>query len=140
MSALGLPYINAKKHHNDSLPSVRESDSGSSSTNSGNTPTIFFDKPTPTGDAQIADGVSKTKQFGTTALVGEVKNNSPDTIQFAKVTATYYDDQNKTLGTDFTYTDPMNIPAGSSAPFSLLNQGGEVNQAHLIKLHLDFQQ
>lgn len=69
-----------------------------------------------------------------------MKNNSPDTITFAKVTATYYDDQNKTIGTDFTFTDPMNIPAGQSAPFDLSSLVGEVNQAHLIKLHLDFQQ
>ena len=104
-----------KHRSNDSLPSVRESSSDSNSGSSSNTPTIFFDKPTPNGDAQILDGVSKTKKFGTTSLVGEVKNNSPDTITFAKVTATYYDDQNKTIGTDFTFTDPMNTSRSISS-------------------------
>ena len=52
-----------------------------------------------------------------THLIGEVKNNGADTIRFAKITATYYDAQNHTIGTDFTFTDPMDILAGSSTPF-----------------------
>lgn len=133
--------LNAKKHHSsNTLPSVRESDSSpSSSSRSSNTPTVFFDKPTPNGNAQILDGVSKTKKFGSSALVGEVKNNGPDTITFTKVTATYYDAQNKTIGTDFTYTDPMDIPSGQSAPFSIQSLDSPLDEAHMIKLHLDFQ-
>ena len=64
----------------------------------GTQPIIFYDKPTPNDNAQILQTASKTQKFGNPAMVGEVKNNGPDTIQFAKVTATYYDNTNRILG------------------------------------------
>jgi hypothetical protein len=86
------------------------------------------------------DGISKHKDAIGTHLIGEVKNNGTDTIRFAKITATYYDVQNNTIGTDFTFTDPTDIPVGSSAPFDLLLQSSDIlNEANMIKLHLDFQ-
>ena len=44
------------------------------------------------------DGVSKHKYAIGTYLIGEVKNNGADTIRFAKITATYYNAQNRTIG------------------------------------------
>jgi hypothetical protein len=114
------------------------SSGGSSNSGQGSSPVIFYDKSTPNDSAKI-DGATKTKKFGNPAIVGEVKNNGQDTIKFAKVTATYYDVQNHVIGTDMTYTDPADILAGSSAPFTILNTDKELNQAHSVKLHLDFQ-
>jgi hypothetical protein len=50
-------------------------------------------------------------------IVGEVQNNSDTAIGFVKIVATLYDDAGNVVGTDFTYTELVVIPAGSRSPF-----------------------
>jgi hypothetical protein len=52
-------------------------------------------------------------------VVGEVENGMSRSIDFVKVTGTFYDASNKVIGTDFTYTDPNTLEVGETAPFDL---------------------
>jgi hypothetical protein len=52
-------------------------------------------------------------------IVGEVENGLSRSIDFVKVTGTFYDASNKVIGTDFTFTDPDTLEAGETAPFDL---------------------
>jgi hypothetical protein len=50
-------------------------------------------------------------------IIGEVKNNTDYPMEYVKIVATLYDDNNKVVGTDFTYTILDIIPPGGKAPF-----------------------
>jgi hypothetical protein len=52
-------------------------------------------------------------------VVGEVENGLSRSIDFVKVTGTFYDATNSVIGTDFTFTDPNTLEAGETAPFDL---------------------
>jgi len=52
-------------------------------------------------------------------VVGEVENGLSRSIDFVKVTGTFYDASNRVIGTDFTFTDPNTLEAGETAPFDL---------------------
>jgi hypothetical protein len=53
-------------------------------------------------------------------VVGEVTNNGPAVSRFTQVSGTFYDSQGKTVATEFTYTDPMDLQPGQSAPFDMI--------------------
>jgi len=50
-------------------------------------------------------------------IVGEVRNNTDDPMEFVKIIATLHDDNNNITGTDFTYTELDVIPPGGKSPF-----------------------
>ena len=50
-------------------------------------------------------------------VVGEVHNNSLETLHFVNTAITLYDTTESVIGTDTTYTTPSEIAPGSSAPF-----------------------
>jgi hypothetical protein len=52
-------------------------------------------------------------------VVGEVENGLSRSIDFVKVTGTFYDANNSVIGTDFTFTDPNTLEVGETAPFDL---------------------
>ncbi|MFZ1875449.1 MAG: FxLYD domain-containing protein [Nitrososphaeraceae archaeon] len=52
-------------------------------------------------------------------MVGEVENGLSRSIDFVKVTGTFYDVNNNVIGTDFTFTDPDTLEVGETAPFDL---------------------
>ncbi len=61
-------------------------------------------------------------------LVGEIKNNGDEDVSFVKIIGTFYDKDGIVIGTDFTYTDPTDIKAGRTAPYSLtLGFGDSIN-------------
>ncbi|HEX5891888.1 MAG TPA: FxLYD domain-containing protein, partial [Nitrososphaeraceae archaeon] len=53
-------------------------------------------------------------------VVGEVTNNGPGVSHYTKISGTFHDDQNKTVATGFTYTDPNDLELGQSAPFDMI--------------------
>jgi hypothetical protein len=53
-------------------------------------------------------------------IVGQVQNNTPLGVEFVRLTATLYDSNNKVVGTQFSYTNPSDIPAGEIAPFEII--------------------
>lgn len=67
----------------------------------------------------IQEGEHRINEFGWYEIVGEVVNGGTDDTEFVKVVATFYDETGRVIDTDFTYTDPTDVPAGQSAPFEL---------------------
>lgn len=84
------------------------------------TPTVQPTTPTPESKKpEILSMNSYIGNLGYFNVVGEVKNNLQSNINYVKLTATFYDAQEKVIGTDFTFTDPSDIDAGDRAPFEL---------------------
>jgi hypothetical protein len=52
-------------------------------------------------------------------IVGEVINESFQPIRFVEITATFYDSNNRVIGTDFTFTNPSTLQPGQRAPFDI---------------------
>jgi len=52
-------------------------------------------------------------------VVGEVQNKLGQPIEFVKVIGTFYNTNNQVVATDFTYTNPADIPLDGKAPFDL---------------------
>jgi hypothetical protein len=65
-------------------------------------------------------GNSYYDSIGSAHIIGEVTNNGPGISHFTKISGTFYDDQNKTVATGFTYTDPKDLESGQSAPFDMI--------------------
>jgi hypothetical protein len=74
-------------------------------------------------------------------VVGEVKNGLSRSIDFVKVTGTFYDAGNSVIGTDFTFTDPSTLEAGETAPFDLSLYTDAVNPGDVAdyKLRVSWQ-
>jgi hypothetical protein len=52
---------------------------------------------------------------------GEVKNNSPkDSMNFVKITSTFYDDAGKVVGTDFTYINVDVLRPAEKSSFEII--------------------
>jgi hypothetical protein len=65
-------------------------------------------------------GDSYYDSIGSAHVVGEVTNNGPGVSHYTKISETFHDDQNKTVATGFTYTDPNDLELGQSAPFNMI--------------------
>lgn len=65
---------------------------------------------------------TKKVDYGYPKIVGEVVNNTQNPTTFVKVTATFYDNQGKVIGTSFTYAgDTASTPLApkTTAPFEI---------------------
>jgi SLAP domain-containing protein len=81
-----------------------------------------FDKlpESKSNELTISSHDSYINSIGHMHVIGEVQNNTPNVIQYVKVTGTFYDNNNKVVGTSFTYTDPSDVASGEKAPFDLI--------------------
>ena len=73
---------------------------------------------------------------------GEIKNNDTDAANFVKITATFYDANNKTLGSEMAFTDPTTLDPGQSAPFKMsagVLGNLNIDEIRYIKFHLSSQ-
>ena len=79
-----------------------------------------------------------TNSVGNTHIVGEVINQSPITVQFVKVTVTFYNAYNQVVGTDHGYTDPHDLAPYQRAPFDIivLSGGIPMNQVRTYTLNV----
>ncbi len=69
----------------------------------------------------ILSSSSFSDDIGYYHVVGEVKNNSPkDSMNFVKITSTFYDDAGKVVGTDFTYTNVDVLRPAEKSSFELI--------------------
>jgi hypothetical protein len=57
---------------------------------------------------------------GTMHVIGEVENNTPKVAQFVEIIGTFYDSNNKVVGTSSTFTSPTDLASGELAPFDLM--------------------
>jgi hypothetical protein len=86
------------------------------------------------GQAQaqsIPSSSSYTNAAGTYHVVGEVENNSTVNIDDVIVAGTFYDTDNKVVGTAFAPTLPFDIQSGQKAPFDMMVfDQGQVKNIH----------
>jgi hypothetical protein len=69
---------------------------------------------------------SYVSSTGSLHIVGEVINESFQPIRFVEITATFYDYNNRVIGTDFTFTNPSTLQPGQIAPFDLIIIEGSI--------------
>jgi hypothetical protein len=75
-----------------------------------------------TGKVEIKSQSKKISSIGYMEVVGEVVNNTSKPASYVKITATYYDEQGKVLGTGFSYagdTSSTPLAVGATAPFQV---------------------
>jgi hypothetical protein len=81
-------------------------------------------KPLPAtalpGQLEVLSHKSYIDSLGWYHIVGEVQNNSAQTMEFVEVVARLFDDNNEVIGTKLTFTAPDVIFPGSSAPFDII--------------------
>ncbi|MGA8564521.1 MAG: FxLYD domain-containing protein [Nitrososphaeraceae archaeon] len=58
--------------------------------------------------------------MGNLHLVGEIENGTPDPVTFVQASATFYDKNNRVVGTGFGYTNPPDLGPGDKAPFEII--------------------
>jgi hypothetical protein len=69
----------------------------------------------------ILSSSSFTDDIGYYHIVGEVKNNSPtDSMNYVKITSTFYDDTGKVVGTDFTYSNVDVLRPAEKSSFEII--------------------
>jgi hypothetical protein len=59
-------------------------------------------------------------------IVGEIINESTEEMRSVQVTASFYDASNQIIGTQNTYTSPMNLQPGQRAPFDIRVYEGSI--------------
>jgi len=106
------------------------------------TPVVFIDPASSDSLTILSHRISSDDILDdpTMDINGEIQNNGTRTLDFVKVTATFYDTTNSVLGSDFTYTDPNTVESGQSVPFKLTSGFGDdlpIDEISSIKLHVD---
>lgn len=138
----------AKKHHHDddddddnkSLPTENH---GTTSQERSSVYKEYTDMPIDSPLYISSHSKHSSKIFGdkTLSLNGEIKNNGTETAEFVQITATFYNEHNVTLGSDFAYTNPTSIDPGQSAPYKMdigFGDDIEVDDIDHIKYHVDW--
>lgn len=95
--------------------------------------------PIPTQTSEPPEILSHSSYFnmGYFKVVGEVENTLPNNINFVQIVATFYDDQNKVIGTAFTFTDLDILKPNQKSPFELSSYPEEINPSS-YKLQLSY--
>lgn len=81
----------------------------------------------PPGDGKLStQGTTKsTDSIGYVHVRGEVVNEASKSAKSVQVIGAFYNEAGEVVGTEFTYTDPDNIPAGETASFDLQSDPGD---------------
>src|SRR5918911_5736572 len=81
----------------------------------------YSQKYTGGGGISILGSSSFTDDIGYYHVVGEVMNNfAKDSMNFVKITSTFYDDTRKVVGTDFTYSNVDVLRPQETSPFEII--------------------
>ncbi|APH39485.1 hypothetical protein BHR79_08330 [Methanohalophilus halophilus] len=72
----------------------------------------------PVGEPEILSSSSYI-EYDDFHLVGEVRNNLDQNIEYVKIIGTFYNEYNEVIGTDYTYTDIDILKPGQKSPFEL---------------------
>jgi hypothetical protein len=75
----------------------------------------------PTNDGVLILGSSQiSTDFGSTYIVGEVRNNLSDIVEYVQIVGSFYDSSGLLIDTDFTYTDLDYLRPAEKSPFKLI--------------------
>ena len=101
-------------------------------------PRLFTDLPTNETIKFLSATSNVDSITGTMHIVGELANRGQEQAKFVKITASLYNPNNQLVATDYTYTDPLTIIPGMSAPFDLmiLRDVFQQNLITSVKLHV----
>jgi hypothetical protein len=67
----------------------------------------------------ILNAADSKNSLGWLEIVGEVENQADQVSTYTKIVGTFYDETGKVIYTDYTYTDPSDVPAGARHPFKM---------------------
>ena len=81
-------------------------------------PPQTFTQPEKVGPRILSEN-NYVDSYGSLHIVGEVINESYESMEFVQVTATFYDTSNGVVGTSFDYTSPSTLQSGQRAPFDI---------------------
>ena len=71
----------------------------------------------PAGDGVSILSSSQTNTaFGSTYIIGEVRNNLSNVVHYVQIVGRFYDSSGLLIDTDFTYTDPSDLTAVNLHP------------------------
>lgn len=95
--------------------------------------------PLPTQTSEPPEILSHSNyiEMGYFKVVGEVENTLSNNINFVQIVATFYDDQNKVIGTAFTFTNLDILKPNQKSPFELSSFPEEINPSS-YKLQLSY--
>jgi hypothetical protein len=71
-------------------------------------------------DVSILSSSQIGTDFGSTYIVGEVRNDLSDVVNFVQIVGRFYDSSGLLIDTDFTYTDLDYLRPGEKSPFRLI--------------------
>ena len=80
------------------------------------------------GGISILSSSQINNSFGSVYVVGEVRNDLSDLVQFVQIVGTFYDSAGVLIDTDFTYTDLDYLRPGEKSPFNLIISDESVAQ------------
>jgi|SRR5215208_4214366 len=72
------------------------------------------------GQLKLTVGDNYSEDLGYAHVLGEVTNQGTKTAKYAKVSGSFYNDQNQVVATDFTFTEPSDLAPGQSSPFDVV--------------------
>jgi len=72
------------------------------------------------GGVSILSSSQTNTDFGSTYIVGEVRNDLSHLINYVQIVGTFYDSRGLLIDTDFTYTDLDYLRPGEKSPFRLI--------------------
>jgi hypothetical protein len=95
--------------------------------------------PIPTKESEILSHSSYIDGLGYFNVVGEVKNTLSSNTNYVKIVATFYDAQEKVIGTDFTYTELDILKPNQKSPFKLSSYPDKIDPAS-YKLKMSYRE
>ena len=72
------------------------------------------------GGVSILSSSQTNTDFGSTYIVGEVRNDLSHLINYVQIVGTFYDSRGLLIDTDFTYADLDYLRPGEKSPFRLI--------------------
>ena len=102
-------------------PSLSSTPSTASQSNANDVTTSPPVEPqTQGGGLKVLSSNSLIDRIGFFHVVGEIQNGTPDPVTFVQASATFYDKNNRVVGTSFGYTNPPDLGPGDKAPFEII--------------------
>jgi hypothetical protein len=74
----------------------------------------------PHGVLKVLSSNSYIDSLGYLHVVDAIQNGTTESVTYVKATATFYDQNNKVVATDYSFTSPSDLGPGDKAPFEII--------------------